>query len=297
MFTEWIKGRKKEKRGLMFPIWIKDGKTAQPSDKIFYELTANGLFLNKTSRFWRAVVPVEKISILQEEKPSIELFLPPIPEELTHQIARFFAWVYKERATEAVVLVWFCESEGAYRLSAPPQEVSPGSASYEIPNRRPGEVLIGTFHSHGGGSAFHSNTDVCDERSIDGIHGTFGSFSRWYESHEFSLSIQAVVNGTRFPLSPTDWLKGTAPPEEPKKEDVEKQELWSWSRVPKAPRFILIGQDALLPPDWQPPQEWKDNVKAKTWTQRYSAYGETPSALIYGSEVKKPDAGTDKGGS
>lgn len=194
----------------MISIWIKDGRTQPPSDNGYYILAANGTFLRKVNPYWEAVVPVDRISVLENESQNLTLFLPQIPVELTQDIIRFFAWVYKTHGTEAMLLLWIHEKDRTYRLSAPVRQIVSSARihTYEIPTRMPGERLIGTFHSHGAMGAFHSGTDCSDELSINGIHGTIGCLSLGKDAIGYNVSLEASVNGTRFSLEPEAWLVG-----------------------------------------------------------------------------------------
>ena len=145
---------------MMFPIWINDGKNPEPKSPVYYVLAANGFFIHKETPFWKATVPVKEMSILQELQPKLELYLPPIPEEITREIAQFFAWVFRAHRTESMVLLWYSPETKTYSISAPAQKVTSGSISYDMPDRNPGEFLAGTFHSHAAFSAFHSCVDI-----------------------------------------------------------------------------------------------------------------------------------------
>lgn len=285
----------------MYPIWIKDGKNERPKTRIYYELAANGLYLHKETPFWNATVPVKQISILEKETATIELLLPPIPVPLTRQLAHFFAWAYDIHGTEAMALLWWKEKTQTYTLIAPPQEASVGSVYYEIPTPPPGLRLMGSFHSHNSMREFHSGTDQCDEKSFDGIHGTFGRFSSSYKKNNaFGLSVQAVVNGTRFPLEPVQWLMGlekfeTEPLEiidTEKSDTTENPGIFNLDFPPpkdtpqvldkkKIPglfsnllrplgsywddkdKFTLSGKTSLLP--YNPPRMWVENLKVRKY--------------------------------
>lgn len=270
----------------MFPIWIRDGKNKRPETAIFYELAANGFFLYKKNAFWRALVPVEKISILEEETPSFELFLPPIPGHITKALVRFFAWAYKEYESEAMMLLWWRKS-GSYAVSVPNQRVSAGHISRyeimeEVSNRKDGASLIGTVHSHGSMPAFHSGTDHHDEALMDGIHITIGDVDVPVFSFfaGFSISAEAAINGNRFPLKPIEIIKGIELANdcetEIKQEDsAEGFEESTGAVVEKTKRYLLgrsgysssksyrfIDNEELLPEQWQPPRKWRDNLIA-----------------------------------
>ncbi len=252
----------------MFPIWIRDGKNIKPSEDTYYILAANGLFLRKKNSYWDAVVPVDRLSILEDQNIEMRLALPRIPAPIVHAAARFFEWVYQEHGAEAMTLLWLAE-EGEYRISAPPQEISAGGLRYTIPDRAPGQTLIGTFHSHASGSAYHSPTDACDEKSLDGVHATFGDFGG-YGQKNFSLSVQAVMNGTRFVVDPTTLMDGIRPEAQKDGGETKKAAL-PGNALSLAPArsdfkifrssyeklFSLDADEKLVPAGYEPPSEWQ----------------------------------------
>lgn len=211
---------------MTFPVWVRDGRSKKPETDVFYEVASNGIFIHKKMKFWEAVVPVERISILEKGAPSLKIALPPIPKEIVRELARFFAWVAEKYGTEAAAILWYKPEDKSYRVSIPYQRPGPASLWYEVPRSPAGEFPVGTFHSHVRMSAFHSSTDQCDEESFDGIHATFGNFDQSRHPKSFSISIQAAVNGQRFTLDPLSWLGGVKEylnsPEKPKVE-VKKE--------------------------------------------------------------------------
>ena len=257
----------------MYPIWINDGKNPAPTSRVYYALAANGIFIQKQMPFWKALVPVQSISTLEELQPQLELYLPPIPETITRQIAEFFAWVWKNYCTESMVVLWWSPTTKTYRVTAPVQRVSQGHINYDMPDKEGEEVLIGTFHSHGDMSAFHSSTDKCDEASIDGIHGTFGNFSGFFRPEEFSLSLQAAINGERFVLDPLYWLEGVEKdrPDYPLSKKSTKKDAWplGFASIWRPNTFKLKSGNnpgSFLPdPSYVPPAGWADKISVEKW--------------------------------
>lgn len=245
----------------LFPIWIHERGTKKPEKMPFYEISANGVFLHKETPFWKAIVPVEHISILEKQEPQFEPILPPVPKAVVEQVVRFFAWVTNRYHTEALVLLWWNKNSDLYEITVPSQEVSPNSLHYQIPDERNnGTHLIGTFHSHHSMSAFHSEVDVHDEINFDGIHGTFGSFtnnSSWPDPNSFSLSLQSSINGFRFPMNPLEWLQGIAQFDYRKNNQSDILQL----EIPNLPKYSLADKGVLLPFRYNPPVEWLQNVK------------------------------------
>mgnify|MGYP001587716010 CR=1 FL=1 len=259
----------------MYPVWINDGKNPKPKEGIFYEVAANGTFLHKQMPFWLAVVPVDRISVLQEGIPDFQSHIPPFPASLVAKAVRFFAWICREYDSEAIVLVYFNEAEQRFFMAAPKQTVSAASISYDFPKMDlgPGWAMIGTMHSHGKLSAFHSGTDLHDEESLDGIHVTFGDFPRWARSGAISISVEAAVNGHRFPLRVEDVLRGLRreggeeeAPRTPGEAIVSPEPLRErsyWSARSSAPTFTLENKEEILPADYAPPPVWLARVNAR----------------------------------
>jgi hypothetical protein len=260
----------------MYPVWIHDKKTPRPVGPILYEISANGVFLHKETPFWKAIVPVRRIGILEEQKPRFELLLPPIPKRITKTVAQFFAWVTQKHNTEALALLWWNEQGlGAYSVTVPIQKVAFGRVEYDIPQRS-GYRLIGTLHSHGPLPAFHSTVDHHDEINFDGIHGTFGGFFSSSDKNKFDLSLQAGINEIRFILEPWIWMVGVdkiepkipPPMEQP---DLGEQFYQITSELPvrakdNAKEYKLSNGEELLPKSYRPPPKWLENIEfIKFW--------------------------------
>ncbi|MEK7654010.1 MAG: Mov34/MPN/PAD-1 family protein [Patescibacteria group bacterium] len=262
----------------MYPVWINDGKNPKPPDEIFYEIAANGIFLHKQMPFWKAVVPVDRISTLEEGAPDFESYLPPFPKGLVLKAARFFAWICREHDSEAIVLIYQNETDKRFFMMAPKQTVSPAKIDYEFPklDLGPGWVMVGTMHSHGKLSAFHSGTDLHDEASLNGIHVTFGSFPRWNRTGPISVSVEAAVNGYRFPLRVEDVMRGLkregAEPRtfgEAITREAPMREGSAWGRSDSSDRmFTLEGEEELLPVDYSPPPTWLVQVTTRSFFSR-----------------------------
>lgn len=247
----------------IYPVWIHDKTAPKPDVPVFYEISANGAFLHKETPFWRAIVPVQRISVLEEQRPQIEILLPPIPGAILRAVARFFAWITKEHNTEALVLLWWGgPGQGEYRITVPTQRVTSRSVKYDIPDVD-GYRLIGTLHSHGSISSFHSEVDREDEKSFDGIHGTFGGFLSSVNKNRFDLSLQVGINEARFVLEPWLWAEGIC--------KVSSQEQLPvanvrFLRLPIRARdsiqeYELADGEELLPKGFAPPSEWLENIE------------------------------------
>ncbi|MBI5153502.1 MAG: Mov34/MPN/PAD-1 family protein [Parcubacteria group bacterium] len=182
--------------------------------------------------------------MLQPESPRFTFLLPKIPKPLVKEMARFFATISSEYGTEAIILLLWNKDEKIYTLLVPRQLVSPDNISqYDIPRLEYPISLVGTFHSHARRPAFHSAIDCHDEKSMDGIHGTFGSFRD--SDNVFSVSIHAVVNGTRFSYDPIELLEGITPLSQEK------------------PEYALLDTEKnIFPKDYSIPAAWYENIHA-----------------------------------
>lgn len=259
----------------IFPIWFNDGSTPKPEKKTYYEIASNGTFIHKENQFWKAVVPVERICILEECRPAFESLLPPISSEITTSITRFFAWIAHRMNAESMVLLWWDSEKNAYSITVPPQWVDHDGIEYDNPSK-PGYKLIGTVHSHGTIPAGHSDVDHKDEKFFDGIHGTFGNFSMGV--NDFQISLQASVNNSRFFLNPLDFFGGiklsnrdtnlslgnSAISDRKNLAVLEVQERESWfskgTRNPY-PSSYSLTETELIPIGYKPPTEWMSMVK------------------------------------
>lgn len=193
---------------LNFPVYFVDqdpSKTGLPDDEICYLVTKKGVYLKKKVGYIESVAPVDKISFLEEIQPDAKMDIKPIKAEDAAKVFTFFRSVYNIHRGEAVVLLFYNEQTGEYKIEAPSQKVSGGGCSYARGSVRvEGYDLIGTIHSHANFSAFHSGVDQGDEKSFDGLHITFGNVA----DDEFSISCSIVANGYRVITDPYQYIEG-----------------------------------------------------------------------------------------
>ncbi|MEK7642051.1 MAG: Mov34/MPN/PAD-1 family protein [Patescibacteria group bacterium] len=187
----------------MIPIHIKTPGKGEPPEGTHYIVAGNGLFLRKKMGWVDAVVPVSEIKVLEDEKPSAKLLLPPLPAKILSRAVKLAKAVYDISKSEVCLLLHHNEEVG-YTLTVPDQDVDPGSVDYDASGRLAGSVHVGTIHSHGRLEAYHSETDLDDEQHSDGVHITVGHM---HQHPEFSLSAEVVINGNRFPLDYA-WFEG-----------------------------------------------------------------------------------------
>ena len=188
----------------MFNIYINDGEVQPPDDETYYIVAKDGIYLHKKLDIIESCIKVNKISFIEPINQYVKLNIPKIPRELTRQIYTFFLEVYDRFKTESVIMIFYNKDTKEYKLRVPTQSVSSAhlTASYDI--TIPGFLSIGTCHSHAGFGAFHSSTDIDDEKDFDGIHITFGDLNK----DKTSISIEIVSNGFRSKCNPTDYLEG-----------------------------------------------------------------------------------------
>lgn len=188
----------------MFPVYINDENlTELPEDEIFYIIAKEGIFLKKRVGVMESIAPVQNISILDSIQGQARMHIKKIPGEKFGKVHDFFKKVYEEYHGESIVLLFYDEEKEKYTILPPEQEVSSAKLKYErftIDNL----LLLGTIHSHGNMSAFHSSVDDKDEKTFDGLHITLGDL----KDDEFSISASIVANGMRVMVDPSEYISG-----------------------------------------------------------------------------------------
>ncbi|MBI2902732.1 MAG: hypothetical protein HYY12_03970 [Candidatus Methylomirabilis oxyfera] len=183
----------------MFPVYLKGGQFEEPDESIYYLVTRDGLFQVKRNPLFHARTRVRGLSWLLPEQEAAHLQLPPIPASVLAEIVAFFLEVFQVYRAEAVVLLYFNQTEERYELKIPKQQVAGGHCRYEIGPTPAGWLRVGTIHSHASADAFHSELDDEDERHDDGLHVTIGNLDG-----EVSVACSLVVDGRRFTLKPSE---------------------------------------------------------------------------------------------
>lgn len=205
----------------MFPIAINNGELELPKDDILYIIAKEGIFLKKKLDILESIVPVQNISFLQSINTMAKMHIPKIKADTIARVILFFKEVYKIHRSESIVLIFFNKEKKKFKMVPPFQKVSGGSLDYNRTITEEGYDMIGTIHSHGGMSAFHSGTDQHDEKSFDGLHVTIGNVDDQF----VSISTSIVSNGTRFIVETLDYM-------ELKKEiDIDEVEQKSYGKV------------------------------------------------------------------
>jgi hypothetical protein len=232
-------------------IYTNDGASEAP-DTTHFVVARNGLFLRKKSDWVDAIVPARGVDGLKPVETSAQLLLPRLKSTVFAKAVLFFNEVYKQKKTEAAVLLHYSPKHG-WDLSVPTQQANGAFVKYDAAGRLPGYRCVGTMHSHCAMSAFHSSTDTRDEAAQDGVHITIGRLNNF---PTFGMDAEIVVNGTRFPL-PHEHIVYVRP-EEPKKR-------------PGLLSFMFSKHDQLytfpfgVVRDWTVPQEWVDRVESYTY--------------------------------
>ena len=151
-------------------------KDAEPG---FYRVSRDVVVRVVKNKLFSGVVRVDDVPVEIEEGIN-EIYLPKIPLSVVTKIHNFFRYVYAEFSSEAIVLIWYNFNTRKWAIEVPEQKVSGASCDYDRDQTindkliSGGFTFVGTIHSHGTMSAFHSGTDDKDEFNFDGLHITFG---------------------------------------------------------------------------------------------------------------------------
>ena len=173
-----------------------------PTDDVFYIVAKEGVFLKKKLGIMESIAPVDNISILDSVSTMAKLHIRRISGKNFGKVINFFKAVYKEYRSESIILLFYNEEKKRYKIFPPRQKVTAASLEYNRGITVDGMTMIGTIHSHGSMSAFHSGTDDDDEKSFDGLHITIGDVN----DDEVSISASIIANGYRFMVDPNEYI-------------------------------------------------------------------------------------------
>lgn len=193
---------------LMTPIYLKTSPEMDwpAEDKVFYLLSADGLFLCRNHAFFRSCVKAERFpGELAEQDTFLRLHYPKFPRRLLELIVGFFDRIGDLHGSEAGALLAWDTKKQRYRIIVPEQTATvsyswkgnpfPIGLHYDMPTSLPAHwMLLGDIHSHVDEPAYASGTDKDDEEYRAGLHIVVGRIDR--EPPEFH--IDAVVDRTRF---------------------------------------------------------------------------------------------------
>jgi hypothetical protein len=195
---------------LFTPLYLKldDAMPWPDTEKAFYLLSRDGLFLCRNTRFFRSCVPVERFpSELAGHKPFLELSYPRVPRRLIELAVGFFDVIGERYNSEAAVLLVWNSLTDSVELVVPDQVglvsttwsglTYPLELEYEVPPLPPHLALLGDIHSHVDGPAYASYTDMHDEAHRPGLHLVVGRILD--EPPQFHC--EAIADGLRFRVS------------------------------------------------------------------------------------------------
>ena len=202
----------------MFDVVLNDGREMPDSD-IYYIIAKEGIFLKKKLGIMDSIAPVKNISILESVAASAKMNINKIPAADLAKVHSFFKEVYRQYRAEAIVLLFYNEETGEHKIIPPKQKVTMAACDYDKGISIDGFTMIGTIHSHGSMSAFHSGTDDHDEEHFDGLHITLGHLNDDYQS----ISASIVANGFRVVIEPMEYVDGVFLIEETN--TVDKKEI------------------------------------------------------------------------
>jgi PRTRC genetic system protein A len=225
----------------MFKIVLNDGETPLPDDPIYYIIAKDGVYLKKSLGIMDSIAPVKNISILKDIQSSARMNITKMPGKWFAKTKAFFAEVYKEYRSEAIVLLFYNEQTGQHKIIPPTQKVAGATCDYDKGITLEGYTMIGTIHSHGSMSAFHSGVDDHDEEHFDGLHITLGNLNDEYPS----VSASIVANGFRSIIDPSDYIEDLVLMEETNEVDKKSMKtVYKWvdgerviDSVTQAPTF------------------------------------------------------------
>jgi len=197
--------------GIFPAYWIgQEGFSIEKIQAAFaYVLDAEGWKLYKRNGVSTAVISVDSVAGLATLRQEINLTAQKLPLDLIRKVTAWFKVVYQKYQSEAVGYLYYQAAMGEWQFVPPTQTATGASAKYEEAPRLEGWQVVGTIHSHGSMSAFHSGVDDRDEKFFDGVHVTIG---RVDSVPEYSCSI--VVQGKREIVDPSVLVDGMAPAEE-----------------------------------------------------------------------------------
>lgn len=254
-------------------IYINNGVDI-PQDETCYIIAKGGIYLKKKLDLIESLTPVDKISFLEEIPTFAKINIPLISTKMFGNIVGFFKEVYRLYKSEAIVLLFYNKNNRSYKIFVPEQEVSRASLSYETTKTIKDHILIGSIHSHGSMTAFHSGTDVGDEAKFDGLHLTIGKVDEEF----FDVCGSIAVNGMRVPISPENYING-----------LESREYTPYFQSMFRPGFEVIKGEKVYKntvkttfgyslncseEDYNFNKKWLDSVKEKTYPiYDYSGFG------------------------
>ena len=114
----------------MFPILPAGSPEVTDTRLPAFVVAHDGLYLRKQSLLGLSQTKVDGVDHLPAEKEFVEYALPKVPADLMARVVGFFRSVYRERRTEALVLLLW-RAEG-FDLFVPEQQVSMASVKHRL---------------------------------------------------------------------------------------------------------------------------------------------------------------------
>lgn len=262
--TEQKKGKLLRLNGLeehmLFPVYllIEPGPidSSMLEGDVAYIWAGDGLYVYKHGAVFSSLTKTDKgLAGLADGETRVTYRFEPMPKALALKVLGFFAWASATHHTEAIVLPYYNADTAEWKIVVPEQRVSLGDCDYDTPlTNPPGFVRIGSWHSHGSMSAYHSQVDHHDESKDEGVHVTSGSFAK--NSNTTRVSCSLMVDGTRYSLTPEAVFDGLAVKEKTKGGTVTGTGKYK-TITPVTKQFSLVHDkgDTLDFPD-----EWKEKV-------------------------------------
>lgn len=230
-------------------LHIPTGNDLPPAEVPYYVLSKGGWLVHKPTLFGDVLVKTHTPPTnLPEVKPRIVPSGLKIPYAIVMQALSFFAWVFEEHKTEAMVLLTYNPTLNKWRCFVPDQWVTRGGVHerHNPEHIKPGWLTVGSIHSHCDFGAFHSGTDTHDADDFDGIHMTIGhvndtkpQFAQMlaFNKQHFSLSFEEAVDipedtrsiPDRDCVCPEWWMRYVHPHESPPWKKEHKGDLTLWN--------------------------------------------------------------------
>lgn len=199
----------KTREDFMFPVYYFEKMPEQlPDDDVCY-IISKYIYLKKRSGLIDSLVRVDSINMGETFDEYAKMNLPKMKAAKFGGVLGFFREVYNKyyHSESGVILNLYThpvkQNMKKIDYTVPLQKVSEGSCKYKIVID-PGYINCGTIHSHANFGAFHSSTDVNDEKYFDGLHITVGHVI----ARAVSISACVVVNSKRVRVDPRQYIEG-----------------------------------------------------------------------------------------
>lgn len=192
-----------------FPVYFVEesdmNKAIDLSDPVAYIVAGNGMFVFTKHIIFNSITHASNVGI-PSLKNSIKLTCEKIPMRIFNVIKSFFKKIYEHHKSEAFGYLQYNYVTKDWIFDVVDQEVSAAGVDYKEKTQLNGYTVVGTFHSHGGMSAFASGIDKHDEINFPGIHGVIGKIQNIPEVH-----LELINGKERFSVLESDIIEGSIP--------------------------------------------------------------------------------------